>query len=466
MAAMNKEGGFVEFVEKPQKALPSKCPECQLVLREPYQAECCGYVLCRVCAMKLTKKSQCPSCNKKKFKKFEDKSLKRVLYGLRVYCTNKQQGCQWEGELGQLDNHLNINQSTQDWTKECQFTKLRCYYCSDCFKRSDIQIHQINQCPGRPFSCQYCKDFNSNYGDVTKYHWSVCGYYPLPCLNKCGEILQRQNLQSHIIKDCPLTIIDCDFQHVGCEERLPRKDMSAHLQEGVVRHLSLQAASYKQVVRRLEEENKALKQQMVTSLKLEEFKKQVLTRLDDRNEKLKQDIVSRLEEENDNLRQQVVKLTKDLQVQKICTPTCPVELTMTNFEQKLKDKELWRSPPFYTHLQGYKMTLNVYAHGDGKCKGTHASTFIGLMKGEFDDQLKWPFRGKFEIELLVQSQDKGHYKKAVNFGGVDDGEAGKRVTEGEICKVDCGMYNFISHGELRPMYLNSNNCLKFRINSI
>ena len=136
----------------------------------------------------------------------------------------------WEGELGQLDNHL--------------------------------QTHQIDQCPRRPFSCQYCKDFNSNQLDVTTNHWPVCGYYPLPCPNKCGEILQRQNLQSHITDDCPLTIIDCDFQHVGCEVRLPRKDMPAHLKRKVVHHLSLQSESFRRDMIRLQEENTALRQQV------------------------------------------------------------------------------------------------------------------------------------------------------------------------------------------------------------
>ena len=56
-----------------------------------------------------------------------------------------------------------------------------------------------------------------------------------------GELGQLDN---HVATECPLTIIDCDFRHVGCEVRLHRKDMPAHLGESVVNHLSQQATSF------------------------------------------------------------------------------------------------------------------------------------------------------------------------------------------------------------------------------
>ena len=433
MQAMAKCGFDCELVEEPPTAVQSECPVCLLVLRQPYQVTCCGYAFCRVCIDSVRKnKLGCPWCNGKRFRMFEDKRLKRSLYALKVYCTNKQQGCQWEGELRQLDNHLKY--PLKDKTLEgCQFTKIKCLYCRMYFLRSDVQIHQREQCSKRPHSCQYCKKFNSSYEDVTTNHWPKCVYYPLHCPNKCGETLQRQNLQSHITNDCPLTIIDCDFQHVGCEVRLPRKDMPAHLQEGVVRHLSLQTVSYKQTVTRLEDENKELiKKQTAMSLKFEE--------------------------EIQQLREEITKLTQDLHMQKICTPICPVEFKLTNFEQKRKDKK-WRSSPFYTRIKGYKLCFNVCVHGDGRYyTGAYVSVGITLMKGEFDDQLMWPFRGKFEIQLL---NNKGHYKKMVDFHGAV--HAGNRVTVREKSDISRCIFDFISHEDLRPKYLNIKDCLNFRI---
>ena len=36
--------------------------------------------------------------------------------------------------------------------------------------------------------------------------------------------------------------------------------------------------------------------------------------------------------------------------------------------------------------------LKVYANGLGRGEGTHVSVYAYLMRREFDDLLKWPFR--------------------------------------------------------------------------
>ena len=73
------------------------------------------------------------------------------------------------------------------------------------------------------------------------------------------------------------------------------------------------------------------------------------------------------------------------------------EFTMTDFKEYQKDSEDWFSPHFYTHPNGYKMCLSVYAKGNGSGRSTHLSVFVCLMKGEFDDQLKWSFQGKITV---------------------------------------------------------------------
>ena len=210
--------------------------------------------------------------------------------------------------------------------------------------------------------------------------------------------------------------------------------MPAHLQEDVVRHLSLQAACNNLDIKKLQDKTKK-----------------------------QQEEVARLEEENKQLKQQVEKLTQDLQTQKVYTPICPVEFTMTNFDQKRKDKERWQSPPFYTHVEGYRMCLHVYADGYASGAGTHVTTAIVMMKGEFDDQLQWPFRGKIDIQLLNQDRNEGHHTKTIDFDNDKAGESGNRVTEGEESNSKGGCHRYISHADLQPKYLNINNCLNFRI---
>ena len=66
---------------------------------------------------------------------------------------------------------------------------------------------------------------------------------------------------------------------------------------------------------------------------------------------------------------------------------------MTDFEQYKANGTSWYSPPVYTHHQGYKIHLNVDANGFNIGKGTHVTVWVYFMRGEFDDSLKWPFRG-------------------------------------------------------------------------
>ena len=415
---MANKGGFeCEFVEKPPKAFQTECPVCLQILREPFQITCCGYAFCQVCIERVKQDNEpCPCCKLNDFDKFEDKRLKRTLYKFKVRCIS---GCGWEGELGELDGHLNSNPEQQKQLEGCQLIRVKCLYCSESFQRQNLQVHQSEQCPQRPFSCEYCGNFNSNYEDVTTNHWPKCGHYPMDCPNKCGKSIECQNLETHISSDCPLTVVDCDFSHVGCEIKLPRKDMLAHLEGNVVKHVSLQAANYKMVVNRLEEENKQLKEQ-------------------------------------------VAKLTQDLKLQQICTPICPAKFTMTNFEQHKTNDNQWISSPFYTHPKGYKFCMVVTANSYDECKGTHTSVGVYLMKGEFDDQLEWPFLGYITIRLLSQ-EDEEYYERKIPFTGTEpsyDNVARRVTTKGrERAETGCAIFKFISHVDLKPKYLK-HDCLK------
>ena len=407
----DRSGFDCEFVEKPPEAVQSECPLCLLVLREPYQATCCGYGFCRVCIERIRANNRpCPCCKEESFDCFEDKGRKRSLNGYQVCCANKNQGCHWVGELGEFENHLNFNPPQEKQLEGCQFTKVQCLHCFKSFQRSSVKVHQNDQCCRRPFSCEYCNNYHSTYEDVATNHWPTCAHYPVQCPNECSnDPIERQNLGSHITNDCPLTIVDCDFKDIGCEVRLPRRDLSTHLTEGLVAHMSIQT-------------------------------RQLMA----------------LKEENKQLKQQVTKLTEDLQ-----TPSCPIELTMMSFERPKKDYDKWYSPPFYSHPRGYRMCLMVRT---GDCN-THVSLYLMLMKGVYDSHLSWPLRGKFTVQLLSQNGDERHHTKTVTFDASIPSSSCSRVVDGERSESGWGWSNFIPHTELRPKY-QRNNCLKFCIKKV
>ena len=322
-----------EFVDPSPQAIQTDCPVCLSVLRDPYQATCCGYSFCKVCIEQVIgDETPCPCCKAEDFDVFEDKRLRRSLYALKVRCSNNKHGCPWEGELGQLEEHFNADpQAADNVTTEqlegCPFVELKCLYCANLFKRSEIQRHQSSLCPSRPTVCMYCDKYCSNNEDVTTKHWSLCAYYPVHCPNECGKILQRQNLEIHISSTCPLAEIDCDFSDVGCKTHLLQKDMPSHLSESVVDHLSLMGCGHSKLLKVVDEQDNVLKNLMQKNLRLEQraaklsqsletMKQNNVTlqqKLRKRDERFTQHVKSleqQLEEESKNGRRENAKLLK------------------------------------------------------------------------------------------------------------------------------------------------------------
>jgi len=100
-------GGYdCKFVTPPAAAFQTECPICHLILREPYQATCCGKNFCHSCIQGVENTGQCPAC-RGKLELFQNKSLRQALIQLHVWCTDHDDGCNWSGELGELERHLN-----------------------------------------------------------------------------------------------------------------------------------------------------------------------------------------------------------------------------------------------------------------------------------------------------------------------------------------------------------------------
>ena len=74
--------------------------------------------------------------------------------------------------------------------------------------------------------------------------------------------------------------------------------------------------------------------------------------------------------------------------------------------------ECLKSHPFYTHKHGYKMCIGVAPQGVYEGKGKYLSLYAYLMKGEYDNNLPWPFRGTVHLQLINQlDPNEGHYNQ-------------------------------------------------------
>ena len=726
----NVVGFNCEFVKRPPKAFQVDCPVCLLLLREPHQVTCCGYSFCQPCIDRVGKdKKPCPTCNKADFSVFPNKGLQRSIYEYQVLCGHRQLGCQWVGELGELEKHLNENPILGRQFVGCEFAEVECNDCGKSFQRQHFKAHQLEQ---HPFSCEYCHGYESYHHDVVKNHWPVCGSRPVPCPNECGVYPERQNLEHHVSKGCSLVEVNCDFNYAGCEVKLLRKDMPAHLAENVMLHTSQQATynqkkvqeKDQQIMQLTEDLRKELeanrrkidqlkgvnetlskslleKKEEIAQLRedacaKEEILKQAITELrqkqdnavteeeaqkkdealqheiatvkreiaelqqerresenklktteeeaQKKNETLQHEIAelrekSASKEENDTLSKSLLKLQEDVRVKEEATRHTnellkqeiaqlrqkqddatsgmhmrykeidtlkeestqlqehlhkkdeamrqeivdlkqelqesenklktrekeaqkkdetlqheiaalkrrqedavskeeseaikqeiaelreriekneavkqeviqvgkkqeetvskedyettkqeltqlkakqeedwsslqsytgpPIDRKMTEFEKHNQDGDEWYSEPFYTHPYGYKMCLNVNANGAEPGKGKHISVFCYLMRGKFDDRLRWPFQGHITVQLINHLEDKEHYTATLDFSNADSDLANRVVTR-ERARNGKGTIKFLPHSELghdsaKNRQFLKDDCLCFRVNRV
>ena len=158
------------------------------------------------------------------------------------------------------------------------------------------------------------------------------------------------------------------------------------------------------------------------------------------------------------------------------------EFTLTEFSKRTQISNTHYSSPFYTYQHGYKFCLIVSANSEDdsdhdECmfddsaaaadidEDTHVSVYARLMAGEYDDQLKWPFVGKINIELLNWREDNAHFKIVFSITA-DDGFI--KVTNGVLGEVIGD--KFVAHSLLiydrirnTAEYLQDD-CLRFRVN--
>lgn len=107
------------------------------------------------------------------------------------------------------------------------------------------------------------------------------------------------------------------------------------------------------------------------------------------------------------------------------------------------------------------MYLKVYAKGYGGAKGTHVSVFMYMMRGEFDNELKWPFSGSVTVQLL--NHRKNGYHKQYDFLFTDAVSA-NRVLEKDRAETGMVIEKFISHvNEKLWSHHLKHNCLKFSL---
>ena len=133
-------------------------------------------------------------------------------------------------------------------------------------------------------------------------------------------------------------------------------------------------------------------------------------------------------------------------------PTVTIALKIPNFTRKLNQAKSSKTigaiygEPFYTG-HGYK--LSIFSHlneGPGGYTG-YMGVYLGLMKGDHDDSLKWPFDKKVKF-IVVDQQDNGLQVNNYQMTLIPEGEKNFNRPVAELNR-GCGFPNFMLHSTLR-----------------
>ena len=433
-----------DFVEQPDQDF--YCPVSLEILLEPHQTFCCGQHISQEAANRLTREGKpCPMCKSKDLVTQVDKSFKRnTINKLKVHCPHKKSGCDWMGELGNLNLHS-------------------------------------NSCSKRPWKCQHC-NFATTYKVGTNDHTPNCTKYPEPCPNRCEVVtVPRCDVEKHLLV-CPLQLVDCEFAQSGCDVKVPRGDLAKHMTENAQHHLMSTTLLNLRLTRELHQKMEEKDQQIVhlqqqvkefdteVRVKLQQQTRDIDTKLQqqtrdldtklqqqtrDRDTKLQQqtrDLDTQLQQQNKDLDTKLQQQTKDLDTKlqqqtrdldtKLQQQTRDLDTKQTTQLNKLSkmveytaqgfirhDFTLtefkkhqasgitgsWCSDPFYSYPGGYRFKLNIDTNGHGKALGTHLSAYLYLLPGDYDKELKWPIKCTVHLEMLNQRGDHGHHIVIGNF---------------------------------------------------
>ena len=95
----------LSFVEQPSDDL--FCPVTHRLMFQPHLTVCCGEHLSQEAATWLRREGRrCPLCRKLHLRTVSDERFRRQINKLRVFCRHEDRGCGWQGELSDLEHHV------------------------------------------------------------------------------------------------------------------------------------------------------------------------------------------------------------------------------------------------------------------------------------------------------------------------------------------------------------------------
>lgn len=141
----------------------------------------------------------------------------------------------------------------------------------------------------------------------------------------------------------------------------------------------------------------------------------------------------------------------------------PFYFVVVNLDHYQRNNYMFNSEPFYSHPGGYKMIMTIYPNGVGETKNTHVSVYVGIIRGEFDDKLRWPFSGSVTVEAYNRTLRQWSNKKEIVL---NPHECDLRVVSQKtnvLVDGKKGYQDFLLLDDFKNDYVKSTNVARFRV---
>ena len=321
-------------------------------------------------------------------------------------------------------------------------------------ERRQLAEHEREFCSQRELKCEFCGgavracDMNPHLGE--------CEEFPVDCPNGCdaaGETgsgqVKRGAVPLHLA-ECPLQRVECPYREYGCGEEMERRQLDLHEREYMHTHfrLTIKEMKRKQIestelkeTQILEANNKincleklsAVKDSEIISVNKEIKELKTLSIETKQKQTESNNKINCLEKQITEKNWESISVKKELKAFSIETKQKQTESSdkihylhkqntlltealsstlasgqlnwkVKGVKQKIEKKEDICSDPFYVGLYKCQGNIRWDYNNTGK-----VGCFIYIMKGEFDDKLKWPFIYRRKFVLLNQNRKEDNH---------------------------------------------------------
>ena len=180
----------------------------------------------------------CLCCKKKEEKTHPNLQVRNTVLLLKSSCPIHNRGCNWVGNLGDCEKHLEV----------CGYVHETCKLgCGVVLSRDELRIHTKEICVQRIVVCEYCRE-NHKFCDLLTHH-SMCNKISVPCELGCDKLVIRKNMTKHMDIECGKKEIDCPFVQYGCKVGvIKRKKINQHLEDKKYEHMAMKVNCLEETV--------------------------------------------------------------------------------------------------------------------------------------------------------------------------------------------------------------------------